>query len=229
MRGYILGFLGNFYLKTFKLEKAIKCFEKALKYNTKNVLALYNYGLVLLQNGESEKALTLFEKAKFINKQLLFEKMIILAISSCYWKMGKIAEAIDILEDLKNKYEYVSPEAMTTLGYLYMLDKQYENALNTTKKVLETEPNYASAWDNLGQIYFFQNDLKNAKENFLKSIELNPYSVDSLFYLGLIEEIENNIENAKEYFKRAKDCKITSLNTISQKDLNEKLEKYCIF
>ena len=36
MRGYILSFLGNFYLRIFKLEKALKCYELALKHNTKN-------------------------------------------------------------------------------------------------------------------------------------------------------------------------------------------------
>lgn len=222
MRGYILGFLGNFYLKIFKLEKAIKYFEKALNCNTKNMIALYNYGLILLQKGDSEKALYLFEKAKYLNKNVSYEKLILLAISSCYWKMEKIPQAIDILEILKNNYEYPGPEALTTLGYLYMLNKEYKKALEISKKVLEEEPNYASAWDNLGQIYFFQNDFKNAKENFLKSIELNPYSVDSLYYLGILEE-ENNKEKALEYFKMAKKCKITALNTVSEKDLEEKL------
>lgn len=226
MRGYILGFLGNFYLRTFKLDKAIKYFEKALKYNTKSVVALYNYGLVLLQQGNSEKALNLFEKAQALNKKPLYEKLIILAISSCYWKMEKIPQAIDILENLKNNYEYISPEALTTLGYFYMLNKEYEKAIKVSKEVLEKEPNYASAWDNLGQIYFFQNDFKNAKENFLKSIELNPYSVDSLYYLGILEEQEDNKEKALEYFKMAKKCKITALNTISEKDLEEKLNSY---
>ena len=226
MRGYILGFLGNFYLKTFKLEKAIKYFEMALKCNTKNVVALYNYGIVLLQQGNGQKALNLFEKCKVLNKKPLYEKLILLAISSCYWKMNEIEKAIDILENLKNNYEYESPETLTTLGYLYMLNKEYEKASNISKKVLEKEPNYASAWDNLGQIYFFQNDFKNAKENFLKSINLNPYSVDSLYYLGILEEQEENREKALEYFNMAKKCKITALNTISEEDLEQKLNSY---
>lgn len=224
MRGYILSFLGNFYLKIFKLEKALECYELALKHNTKNVVSLYNYGIILLQQGNAKKALELFEKARNINKKPLFEKLIILGISSCYWKLNKLSEAIDILEKLRKDYNYISPEALTTLGYFYMLNKEYEKALEISKNVLEKDPHYASAWDNIGQIYFFQNYYKNAKSNFLKSVELNPYSVDSLYYLGILEEMENNNEKALEYFERASKCRLTALNTISKEDLESKLK-----
>lgn len=224
MRGYILSFLGNFYLRIFKLEKALKCYELALKHNTKNVASLYNYAIILLQQGNAKKALELFEKARNINKKSLFEKLIVLGISSCYWKLNKLSEAIDILEKLRKDYSYISPEALTTLGYFYMLNKEYEKALETSKNVLDKDPNYASAWDNIGQIYFFQNEYKKAKNNFLKSVELNPYSVDSLYYLGVLEEIENNNEKALEYFERASKCRLTALNTISKEDLESKLK-----
>ena len=214
MRGYILSFLGDLYLKIFKLEKAIHCYELALKYNTKNAVSLYYYGIVLLQQGNAEKALQLFEKARPINKKPLFEKLIILGISSCYWKLNKLSDAIDILEKLRKDYTYVSPEALTTLGYFYMLAKDYDKAMEISKNVLAEDENYASAWDNIGQIYFFQKDYENAKENFLKSISLNPYSVDSLYYLGILEEMQNNNEKAKEYFERASKCRLTALNTI---------------
>ena len=45
MKGYIYGFLGNAYLIKYQRERAINCFEKALKNNTKNILAIYNYGI----------------------------------------------------------------------------------------------------------------------------------------------------------------------------------------
>lgn len=228
MLGNIFGFFGNLYLKTFKLEKAISCYETALKYNTKNAIVLYNYAIVLLQNGNPEKALELLEKSRALNKKPLFEKLIILAISSCYWKTNRIEDAINILENLRKNYEYVSPEALTTLGYFYMLNKEFEKALEISEMALGDEKNYSSAWDNIGQIYFFQNDYKNAKENFLKSIEFNPYSVDSLYYLGILEEFENNNDKAKEYFERASKCRITALNTINKEDLLEKLNKYKI-
>ena len=182
----------------------------------------------MLQQDNSKKALELFEKARPINKKPLYEKLIILGISSCYWKLNRLSDAIDILEKLRKDYAYVSPEALTTLGYFYMLNKEYDKAMEISKNVLNENENYASAWDNIGQIYFFQNDYKNAKENFLKSVQFNPYSVDSLYYLGVLEEIENNNQNAKEYFEKASKCRLTALNTISKEDLEKKLNKYSL-
>lgn len=228
MLGNIFGILGNFYLRVFKLEKAISCYEKALKHNTKNAISLYNFAIVLLQKGDAKRALELLEKARILNKKPLFEKLIILAMSSCYWKTNRLSDAIDILEKLRKDYDYVSQEALTTLGFFYMLNKDFEKALEISKMALGDEKNYASAWDNIGQIYFFQQDYEKAKENFLKSIEFNAYSIDSLYYLGILEEMENNNQKAKEYFERASKCKITALNTISKEDLIEKLNKYNI-
>ncbi len=239
MKGYIYGFLGNAYLIKYQRERAINCFEKALKNNTKNILAIYNYGIILLQDGHFDKALKLFfksqelnsKKAKrksttpaVLNRTMLLEKNIPLAISSCYWRLNNMDKAISTLEDLRKKYEYVSPNTLTTLGYFYLLVKDYEKAKEISQLAIDDDENFSSAWDNMGQIYLEQKDFKTAKEKFLKSIELNPKSVDSLYYLGIIEEIENNKEKALEYFKKALDCNITSLNTISKEAIENKIK-----
>lgn len=236
MKGYIYSILGNLYLATDK-RRALICFEKALDKNTKNALAIYNYGLVLLQDGEFNKSLDLFFKADYINKSklgkrffsknaknraLLLEKNIPLAISSCYWKLNELDKAIQTLEDLRVKYSYVSANTLTTLGYLYLLIKDYEKAEEISKLAIEDEPAFSSAWDNLGQIYLEQGIKDKAKESFLKAIEYNPYSVESLYYLGILEQ-ENDISKATEYFNRALKCNITSLNTISREDIEKSL------
>lgn len=226
MKSYIQGSVGNFYLKIFKLEKAITFLKKAVENNTKNVLAIYNFSIINLQNGNAEKALECLETARKLNKKVLYEKLIILGMSSCYWKLNELDKAIEILEELRNNYEYISPDALATLGYFYILKKDYEKAMDLSKKALNENQVYSSAWDNIGQIYFFQKDYENAKTNFLKSIECNPNSVDSLYYLGLLEEINNNNQEAEKYFNQALNCRITALNTISNKDLEEKINKY---
>ncbi len=238
MKGNIYGILGNLYLIKCDKEKAIKCYEKALSKNTNNALAIYNYGLVLLQDGDFDKALNLFFKSDKLNsdklnkkifspnaknRALLLEKNIPLAISSCYWRLNNIDKAIATLEDLRQKYSYLSPNSLTTLGYFYLLNKDYKKAEEISRLAIEDEPTFASAWDNLGQIYLEQNILDKAKEYFLKSIEYNPNSVDSLYHLACIEE-KNNINLAKEYLSRALKCNITSLNTVSREEIEQKLK-----
>lgn len=239
MKGYIYGFLGNAYVVKGDRERAIICYEKAIQSNTKNILAIYNYGLILLQEGSFDKSLELFfksqelngKKAKrkmstpaALNRTMLLEKNIPLAISSCYWRLNNMDKAISTLEDLRKKYDYISPNTLTTLGYFYLLVKDYDKAKEISQLALDDDENFSAAWDNMGQIYLEQKDFKTAKEKFLKSIELNPKSVDSLYHLGLIEEIENNKEKALEYFKKALDCNITSLNTVSKDAIESKIK-----
>ena len=225
MKGYIYGFLGNSYLVKGDRERAIICFEKSIERNTKNILAIYNYGLVLLQDGDFNRALDLFFKSKQLNdKKASLQKNIPLAIASTYWRLNDMDKAIATLEDLRKKYDYVSPNTLTTLGYFYLLVKDYEKAKEISQLAIDDDENFASAWDNLGQIYLEQNDLKTAKEKFLKSIELNPKSVDSLYHLGNIEEQQNNKTKALEYFKRALDCNITSLNNVTRKTIEQKVK-----
>ncbi len=136
-----------------------------------------------------------------------------------------MSKAISTLEDLRKKYDYVSPNTLTTLGYFYLLIKDYEKAKEMSQLAIDDDENFASAWDNMGQIYLEQNDLKTAKEKFLKAVTLNPKSVDSLYNLGTIEEKENNKSKALEYFKKALDCNITSLNTVTRETIENKIEE----
>ena len=239
MKGYIYSFLGNGYLVRYNRERAIYCFEKALQSGTKNILAIYNYGLILLQDGNFEKALQLFLKAQNLNDEkagkksfsptgfnrtALLEKNIPLAIASSYWRLDNMDKAISTLEDLRKKYDYVSPNTLTTLGYFYILIKDYEKAKEITMLAINDDENFYAAWDNMGQIYLEQDDLQKAKENFLKALEINPKSVDSLYHLGLIEEKEGNKAKALEYLKNALDCNITSLNTITKDAIENKIK-----
>lgn len=232
MKGYIYSFLGNVYLTKGDKQKAIICFKKAIDNNTKNVLAIYNYGIIVLQDGGFEQSLQLFLKAlnlnenkvkKANNKTIFLQKNISLAIASSYWKLNEIDKAIDTLESLRKKYEYVNPNTLTTLGYFYLLKKDYEKAKEITQLALNDDECFFSAWDNMGQIYLEQNDLKNAKENFLKALSLNKNSVDSLYNLGLISQKQNNNNEALDYFYKAINCNITALNTISKEMIEEKI------
>lgn len=239
MKGFLYGIFGNYNLIKGNRDIAIKYFKKALDLNTTNVLAIYNYGLILLQDGVFAEALELFNKSlelntkriqkktkkpAALNRAELLQKNIPLAIASAYWRLENIDKAIDILEDLRKKYTYVSPNALATLGYFYIVAKDYDRALEITKLALEDDENFYPAWDNLGQIYFEKDDLEKASEYFKKSININSKSVDSLYHLGLIEELKGNKDIALEYFKKALECNITALNTVYKENIEDKIK-----
>lgn len=223
---YFLGMVGNFYFITGKREQAFKYFRKAISKNTRNVNTLYYYSIEILKEGKGKEALELLNKALKLNTKIIMDKNIILAIGSCYWTTGEIDKAIETLESLKKKYEYINAHVMTTLGYFYFLKKNYSKALEYSENAIKDSSEHAPAWDNMGQIYYAQNDFEKAKEYFKKALELNESMVDSLYYMGMIYESQNNTEKAKEYFEKAHLCNVTSLNTVTKEQIEEKYSKY---
>lgn len=223
---YVMGSLGNFYLALGRPDRGFKCLERAVKKNTNHVLALYNYAIETLKEGNAEDALRLLKKAEKLNTKIIMKKNITLAISSCYWVLNQIDDAIETLEGLKAGYEYVNAHVLTTLGYLYYLKEDYDLALEYSKKALDDDPCHAAAWDNLGQIYFKTEELVKAKDAFHKALLYKESLVDSLFHLGLIEEINNDFEKAGYYFAKANECNISALNTVSKEQVLEKYKLY---
>lgn len=222
-RGYFIGMIGNYFYMTRKPDKAMKYYEKAVKMKTYNIKALYNYGLDKLHQNKPEEALPVLEKAEKLNTKPLFEKLIPLAVSSCYWLLGDIDRAIDILEGLQKKYSYINCSTLVTLGYFYMLKNDYDKAEEITKKAIKDNPSSASAYDNLGQIYYNRQDYKKAEEYFLKAVELKENTVESLYYLALIKKSENKTDEARELLEKASGCYISGLNTISPEDIKREL------
>lgn len=220
---YVLGMIGNMYYFFRKPDKAKEFYTIAVKRNTRNVKALYNYALDALHEGKAKEALEVFQRAEKINTKVLFEKLIPLAISSCYWVLGDIDKAISTIEDLQKKFNYINPNTLTTLAYFYLLKRDFEKAEELTNKALKDNEAYAPAWDNLGQIYFTKGDNPKAKEYFEKALEYRESMTESLYYMGLISKAEGDNEKAKEYLEKANNGYISALSTVKREDIEKEL------
>jgi len=222
-RAYVIGMIGNYYYFIRKPDKAMEYYTVAVKKNTGNVKALYNYALDRLHQGEAQEALKIFQKAKFLNCKIIYDKLIPLAISSCYWKLGDLDMAIATLLELKDKYSYLNPNTLTTLGYFYMLKGDYKNAEETTNQALEDNAEYAPAWDNLGQIAYRQGNSEKAKEYFEKALSIRDSMPESLYYLAILIKEEDK-QRAKELLKKASEGYISALSTVKREEIEKELK-----
>ncbi len=224
---YFLGILGNFFLVSGKNKKAFEYYKKAIDKKTKNVSALYAYGIeILKEDGRADEALQHLERARKLNAKIHMDKNIRLAISSCYWIKGDIDRAINTLESLISDYSYVNAHVYTTLGYFYILKEDYDKAFEYSKKAIEDREDHSAAWDNIGQIYFRQQKFEEAKDAFLKAVKYKETMVDSLYYLGLIFEQDGDADKAFEYYNKASKCNVSSLNTITKEQIMEKYKQF---
>lgn len=224
--GNVLGFLGNFDFARGKDDQASAFYRLAILKDTRNPNVYLNYGILHLKQGNLQDALTHLKTAQALNRNVLTDKNILLTTATCYWALGNINKAILILEQLKSKYDYTDPNALSTLGYMYFLKKDYELATAHTNKAIDEMPTLAPAWDSLGQIYYATSQIERAKNAFIKAISYKKNLVDSNYYLGLIYEKEGNLTLAKKHFTIAYECNITPLNSTTRADVETKYLKY---
>ena len=222
-RAYVLGMIGNYYYAKRMPDKAKVFYKKAVDKNTRNVRAIYNYALDLLHTGQAEQALDLFKRAEIINTSVLFDKLIPLAKSSCYWVLGDIDLAIATLLDLKDRYTYLNPSTLTTLGYFYLLKGDFEKAEEQTNLAIKDNAFHAPAWDNLGQIEYRRGNFEKAEEHFEKALSIKDTMPESLYYLALIKKNKDK-EKARELLEKAANGYISSLSTVTKQDIEKELK-----
>lgn len=132
------------------------------------------------------------------------------------WKTNKLDEAIIILKDLSNNNENTA--TYETLGYLLIVAKRYDEALEYNLKAYDYTINNVIS-DNLAESYYFLGNTQKAKEiyeDILKD-DYNPKPTfpEVYYYYGIILKSENKLEEAKKYFGIALDKKESYLSTLT--------------
>lgn len=244
--GTFMGVLGVLLQMVTKKEKhALPFFTMAYKLGTDNATILASFGLSCLRRNDPATALIAFKKGFDHTNYFLSRKTLMGNMAIAYWKMSSLDEAIELyqkimiqfaksddpltteeleampLPELIKTNAFFYPQDYTTLGYLFLLKKDYERATRYTNAALSMKPEYASALDNLGQIAYDQKDFSLARDYFEKALDLNPNLVDSLYFMGLVELNDNQPKLAINYLTKASACDIDGLNTITKEQIEK--------
>ena len=161
---YYLVERGRLYMSAYRLEEAIKEFEKALTYDPEDWASYNNMGCCYKYMGQFEKAIECLNKAVECmkdNKSVLpYSNM-----ADCYEAMGDYRKAIWCYEkDLE-----MFPDRKTfrkEIGLLYQYLEEYDNAL----KYFEMEPELDDYYDNVASIYYLQGRTREAVKTYVKGI-----------------------------------------------------------
>jgi len=124
-------------IRSEDFNKAIKNYEKALKWNPYAGTVYFNVGQILFQRGIYTIALDYFEKAaRFIDRPDLPEKLAYLYIRKGLTDKGikKLEQAISYQEKEKDMIPLYSD-----LGKLYLQKKKYQEAERVFRKALEVD------------------------------------------------------------------------------------------
>ncbi len=247
-KGNFVGIMGIIYQLITKKEP-VKFYETAYKLGATNPSILASYCLSLLRNYESKKALEVAKKGLEHSNYYLVTKALMTNMGLAYWQLGEIDKAIEIYldifkkfrtddsnpnyleleaDDFVEKYSFVLEQDFTTLGFFYIIKKDFEKATFYTKAAIQKNSSFASAYDNLGQIYYYKGEIKRAREMFEKALSFNPHLIDSLYFLSIICYHNDEFQQAKSYLDRINPMIINGLNFITKEqleDLSNKINK----
>ena len=218
---------GNYLYVTGFKARAKPILQKAVAAGTKSPSAYIYLALMAVQEDkDAETAFGLLEKARKLANTVIDERNALTTLASCHWLSGDTQKAIEVLEDMRASHEYTNAGVLTTLGYLYFAQGNFDKAIEISQLAMEDEPGHGAAWDNVGQVYYKLGDMEAAKENFHTALSKRENLADSAYFLGLIYEAEGSPDSAKEYFRRAAICTISIYNTVTEKQIEEKYNQY---
>ena len=127
------------------------------------------------------------------------------------FKDKKYNEAIELEKQLIQKLEYFDTDRvllqksvlMYNLGQCYSAKKDYDNAIDTYKKLIEIDPYFAEYHLEMAKIYIEINDLESALHSLKIANSLDSTMTQVFSLLGYIYYKENNLYDALYNYEEA--------------------------
>lgn len=194
--------LGQIYFAKGNLEMAADHLQKAVQNAPENAKYLYNLGLVYLRMKRNAEAATQFQKAL---KSSSGDASVFRALAQAFQELGQPGQAALALK----RAVYLNPEdlpALFALGDLYAAEKDYLNAADTYKKIVNITPGDANTEDalvKLGRVYTELERFNDAQEALQKAVSINPANAQAGYALGIVYRKAGRMELAIEAWKRA--------------------------
>ena len=124
------------------------------------------------------------------------------SVGNCWLEKGEEERAerfYRLALHFKPDYE----DALNNLGEVQFKQKEYSDAANTFKKLVEQHPGYARGWNNLGVCYETLEMYQPANAIYAKALDINPDFI--LARVNLVETLMKigRIDEAKEQYRLA--------------------------
>jgi tetratricopeptide (TPR) repeat protein len=191
--GVCYGLLGRLDLAKKELKAAVAC-------DRREVMSLYNLGLVHMMLEERKKALKCFQKAQKLDENV-FE--LNHQIGRLLLELGDMDAALPYI-NRAIELEPASAQAIRSLGDYYLTRNQLSDAVTAYKKAIKLNPNDAAALSALGSVYDMRDENTEIATLYCeKSVQLSPK--DGLFHLrlGRLYLKEDRVDEAHLAFKTA--------------------------
>ena len=150
--------------------KSVEAAQKVVELNPKNVLFVYELGIMYFKMNRYNEAVQAFRDVLAIRPdaaEAWFQ------IGASYSKQSKNRESIDAFK----QYTTMRPDdflGWNNFGIAYMLIKDFESALDPLRKCVEIKPDYGVAIYNLAIVYLNLNDNFSARDVYNNLSRVDP-------------------------------------------------------
>ena len=193
-KGILFSMLGEY-------DRAIKCYDKAIKLEPCYIAAWINRGNAMKDKGLYEEAVKCYDKALEIKLQNRCSQN---DIQNTSIMTGKDTEACKYYN--RNLLEKDPDRMYVTIlynkGLALSYDGKYKKSLECYDKILEINPMDFFTWLNKGVILARQGKTKKALDCFDKVLELHPDDIRALEHKGIILKILNRYKESLECFNK---------------------------
>ena len=153
-----------------------------------------------------------------------FDKLFTKAIN-CY-NLKNFPEAKKILKEiLKKKSDYL--DALHLLGHVYLIQKNYNLALNYYNKATKINSNFSDIWVNKGVIYKNIGNYNQSLESYNKAIQIKSNYLEAWFNLGNLHLRLKDFNETIKSFKKVLELNPKNIDALLNLGFSYlKLKKY---
>jgi arylsulfatase A-like enzyme/cytochrome c-type biogenesis protein CcmH/NrfG len=221
--------LGIVYKETGKLNDALRILKSGLDLLPSNFEIFFNYTSYLLAADQTDEVIKLISENKM--RAMDYDPGIWINLGFAYSAKGDLEKAIGAFEkslSLDNKNPTVHNNLGTAYHQLTLKTKDpitHKKCLESFKKAIELDPDYASPYAGLGAAYRFANNLDGAIYCWGKALQLNPEDGQILYSLGLAYSDKGEKTKALGCLTRYKEHFSPSSSPEERRKLDELIRK----
>lgn len=211
--------------KQYELAKTL--YEEALEAGCQMPKVYMSYAILLMRDGELEKAKELMLKANsFPGLADVEKKQLYINYGVCQWKLGNIDKAIELLRTAEQKGK--SSAIYIMLGHLLLKKAEQNGDFAECEPYIQEAYEYdeddAEGIDLMGQLHLAKGDLAKAKEYFTRAIEKDGMQGWSYVYLAKIAKQQGDAAAEKQYMEKAVNAHFHLMSPYSKLEAREYAE-----
>jgi tetratricopeptide (TPR) repeat protein len=199
---YLLSNLGNTYLSIGKLDKAIRCFERALDINKDFRLAMVSLAKSYMIEDKPDEALKIY--LEYARKYPNDAKALV-DLTHVYLRLEKLDEARATI-DKSISLEPNNPNAHHTSGILHLIQGDVDKSIATSRRATYLDARFAPAYTALGVCYAVKGSHTKSIKYLKIAYAIDPQGVYAAKNLAQAYQDRGDFEAAAtlmtEYLKR---------------------------